>query len=327
MQTQAIELETRISNKYIQNIAVLGQGIMGVDIALTFALAGYKVTAVDVSKQQLETAELRTKASLKLMVESGLVEKNQAQKAQQLIVRTIDWDNALADADFVMEVVPENIAQKKAVFEQCDKLCSPDVIIASNTSSMSITHIAEGMDYPQRAITAHWTIPAHLSPLVEVVPGIQTAKAAELKTMDLLKKSGKYPVICKDTPGFIHNILQGALIKAAMDLMDGEIATAEEIDNVVKNGFGLRMPSVGPIQFMDMVGLDSIVNVGNYLADMMNDPNWRSHKRIRDKVEKGDLGVKTGKGFYQYPDANADEFWEKINGDIIKTLKANYLQP
>ena len=169
MQTQAIELETRISNKDIQNIAVLGQGIMGVDIALTFALSGYKVTAVDVSEQQLETADLRTKASLKLMMESGLVEKNQAQKAQQLIVRTIDWDNALADADFVMEVVPENIAQKKAVFEQCDKLCSPDVIIASNTSSMSITHIAEGMDYPQRAITAHWTIPAHLSPLVEVV--------------------------------------------------------------------------------------------------------------------------------------------------------------
>jgi 3-hydroxybutyryl-CoA dehydrogenase len=327
MQTQAIELETRISNKYIQNIAVLGQGIMGVDIALTFALAGYKVTAVDVSKQQLETAELRTKASLKLMVESGLVEKNQAQKAQQLIVRTIDWDNALADADFVMEVVPENIAQKKAVFQKCDKLCSPDVIIASNTSSMSITHIAEGMDYPQRAITAHWTIPAHLSPLVEVVPGIQTAKAAELKTMDLLKKLGKYPVSCKDTPGFIHNILQGALIKAAMDLMDLEIATAEEIDNVVKNGFGLRMPSVGPIQFMDMVGLDSIVNVGDYLAKTMNDPNWRSHKRIRDKVEQGDLGVKTGKGFYQYPDANADEFWEEINGDIIKTLKANYLQP
>jgi 3-hydroxybutyryl-CoA dehydrogenase len=256
------------------------------------------------------------------MVEGGLVDEDSAQKAQQLIVRSMQWDSALADADFVMEVVPENIAQKKAVFEQCDKLCSPDVIIASNTSSMSIAHISEGMDYPQRAITAHWTIPAHLSPLVEVVPGIQTAKAAELKTMDLLKKLGKYPVTCKDTPGFIHNILQGALIKAAMDLMDLEIATAEEIDNVVKNGFGLRMPSVGPIQFMDMVGLDSIANVGNYMAETMNDPNWRSHKRIRDKVEQGDLGVKTGKGFYQYSDANADLFWEEINGDIIKTLKA-----
>jgi 3-hydroxybutyryl-CoA dehydrogenase len=322
MQTQTVELESRISNKDIQKIAVLGQGVMGVDIAITFALAGYKVTAVDISEQQLETAELRTKANLKLMVEGGLVDEDSAQKAQQFIVRSIEWDSALADADFVMEVVPENIAQKKAVFEQCDKLCSPDVIIASNTSSMSIAHISEGMDYPQRAITAHWTIPAHLSPLIEVVPGIQTAKAAELKTMDLLKKLGKYPVTCKDTPGFIHNILQGALIKAAMDLMDLEIATAEEIDSVVKNGFGLRMPSVGPIQFMDMVGLDSIANVGNYMAETMNDPNWRSHKRIRDKVEQGDLGVKTGKGFYQYPDANADVFWEEVNGDIIKTLKA-----
>ncbi|WP_298635283.1 3-hydroxyacyl-CoA dehydrogenase family protein [uncultured Umboniibacter sp.] len=322
MQTQSMELETRISSKDIQNIAVLGQGIMGVDIAITFALAGYKVTAVDVSEQQIEIAEHRTKASLKLMIESGLVEEDCAQKAQQLIVRTIEWDGALANADFVMEVVPENIAQKKAVFEQCDKICAPDVIIASNTSSMSISHISQGMDYPQRAITAHWTIPAHLSPLVEVVPGIQTAKGTELKTMDLLNKIGKHPVRCKDTPGFIHNILQGALINAAMGLMDLGVATADEIDSVVKSGFGLRLPSVGPIQFMDMVGLDSIVNVGDYLAETMNDPSWRSHRRIRDKVSQGDLGVKTGKGFYQYANANADEFWEEINGDIIKTLKA-----
>jgi 3-hydroxybutyryl-CoA dehydrogenase len=112
-----------------------------------------------------------------------------------------------------------------------------------------------------------------------------------------------------------------------MDLMDLDIASAEEIDRVVKNGFGLRMPSVGPIQFMDMVGLDSISKVGDYLAETMNDPSWRSHKRIRDKVQQGDLGVKTGQGFYQYPDANAEEFWNEINGSIIKTLKANYQKP
>lgn len=326
MQTPITELHTAISNKLIQKVAVLGQGVMGVDIAITFALAGYEVAAVDISEEQLKTAKLRTQANLALMVRGDLVEEDHAQKAQQRIKRSTDWDATLAEADFVMEVVPEDIAKKKAVFKQCDKLCAPDVIIASNTSSMSITHIAEAMEHPQRAITAHWTIPAHLSPLVEVVPGIQTAKATELKVMNLLENLGKHPVACKDTPGFIHNILQGALIKAAMDLMDWDIATAEEIDTVVKNGFGLRMPSVGPIQFMDMVGLDSISNVGDYLAETMNDPNWKSHQRIRDKVAQGDLGVKTGKGFYQYPNANADEFWDDINGGIIKTLKANYRQ-
>ena len=189
---------------------------------------------------------------------------------------------------------------------------------------MSISLITEAMQHPQRAITAHWTIPAHLSPLVEVVAGVETLKATEAKTVAVLERLGKHPVICKDTPGFIHNALQGALIKASMDLIDMGIATAEEIDAVVKNGFGLRMPSVGPIQFMDMVGLDSIVNVGDYVAKTLDNPAYRAHQRIRDKVEQGDLGVKTGQGFYQYQNANAEAFWEDINGRIIKTLKANY---
>jgi 3-hydroxybutyryl-CoA dehydrogenase len=323
METSRSDIQTSITNKTIQKIAILGQGVMGVDIAITFALAGYDVTGVDLFEEQLKTAKPRTEANLQLMAKGGLITEEDAKKAQARIKRSLEWDTTISEADFIMEVVPEDMEQKKAVFNKCDKLCAPDVIIASNTSSMSITRIAEEVEHPERAITAHWTIPAHLSPLVEVVPGTQTAKATKTKTMELLQKMEKHPVLCMDTPGFIHNILQGALIGAAMGLMDWEIATAEEIDNVVKNGFGLRMPSVGPIQFMDMVGLDSITKVGDYLAETMNDPSYRSHKRIRDKVKKGDLGVKTGKGFYDYPNANADEFWEEVNGSIIKTLKAN----
>ena len=316
--------DENISSRTIREVTILGQGVMGVDIALTFALAGFEVTGVDLFEQQLKTAETRTQANLDLMVKGGLVEQEAANDALTRIRRSVDWDASIVEADFIMEVVPEDLAKKQAVFKKCDELCAADVIIASNTSSMSISLIAEEMEHPQRAITAHWTIPAHLSPLVEVVPGIQTSKETETKVVALLDQLGKRPVICKDTPGFIHNILQGALIKASMDLMDMGIATAEEIDAVVKNGFGLRMPSVGPIQFMDMVGLDSITNVGEYLAKAMDNPAFRSHQRIRDKVEQGELGVKTGKGFYQYPEANADAFWEEINGGIIKTLKANY---
>jgi 3-hydroxybutyryl-CoA dehydrogenase len=278
---------------------------------------------VDLFETQLDKAAKRAEANCMQMVAGGLLDKDKAQRVLQRINRSMDWDAAIAKADFIMEVIPENMAQKKALFSRCDKLCAPDVIIASNTSSMSITRIAEGMKHPQRAITAHWTIPGHLSPLVELVSGVQTAKSTEEKAMKLFQEMGKHPVICKDTPGFIHNILQGALIGAAMGLMDAEIATAEEIDNVVKNGFGLRLPSVGPIQFMDMVGLDSIANVGEYLAEALDDPNYRSHKRIRDKVQEGDLGVKTGKGFFEYQNADSNEFWEKVNAGIIRTLKAN----
>ena len=317
------ESHAAINNKTIEKVTILGQGVMGVDIALTFAIAGYDVTAVDLFEEQLEKAAKRAEANCMQMVAGGLLDKAQAQSALQRIERSMDWDDAIAKADFIMEVIPEDMAQKKALFTRCDKLCNPEVIIASNTSSMSITRISEQMKYPQRAITAHWTIPGHLSPLVELVSGVQTAKATEEKAMTLFQQMGKHPVICKDTPGFIHNILQGALIGAAMGLMDAEIATAEEIDNVVKNGFGLRLPSVGPIQFMDMVGLDSIANVGEYLVQAFDDPNYRSHKRILDKVQKGELGVKTGKGFFEYPNADSNEFWEKVNDGIIKTLKAN----
>jgi 3-hydroxybutyryl-CoA dehydrogenase len=315
--------ENTMTNKSIQQISILGQGVMGVDIALTFALAGYQVTGVDLFEEQLQMAAKRTEANCLQMVAGGLVDKENAQRALQRIKRTLDWDTAIAEADFIMEVVPENMDKKKAVFNRCDKLCAPEVIIASNTSSMSITKITEEMKTPERAITTHWTIPAHLSPLVEVVSGIRTAKETETTTIALLEKIGKHPVLCKDTPGFIHNILQGALIKASMDLIENGVASADEIDNVAKNGFGLRMPSVGPIQFMDMVGLDSICNVGEYLAKVMNDPNWRSHKVIREKVQQGDLGVKTGKGFYEYEDADSNKFWEDVNGSIIKTLKAH----
>ena len=312
-----------MTNKTIQKITILGQGVMGGDIALTFALAGYKVTGVDLFEEQLQVAAKRADANCQQMVGGGLVEEENAHRALKNIKRTVEWDAAITEADFIMEVVPEEMAQKMAVFERCDKLCAPEVIIASNTSSMSITKIAAGMKNPERAITTHWTIPAHLSPLVEVVSGIHTTKETETRTIELLEKVGKYPAICKDTPGFIHNILQGALIKASMDLMDYGIATADEIDSVVKNGFGLRLPSAGPIQFLDMVGLDSIYNVGEYLAEATGDPNWRSHKTIREKVQQGDLGVKTGRGFYEYENANSDEFWEEVNGSIIKTLKAH----
>ena len=317
------DTQAAIQNKTIEQVTILGQGVMGVDIALTFAIAGYNVTAVDLFESQLEKAEKRAEANCMQMVAGGLIDKAQAQSALQRINRSMDWDTAIANADFIMEVIPEDMEQKKALFTRCDKICGPEVIIASNTSSMSITRIAEQMQHPQRAITAHWTIPGHLSPLVELVSGVQTAKSTEEKAMKLFQEMGKHPVICKDTPGFIHNILQGALIGAAMGLMDAEIATAEEIDNVVKNGFGLRLPSVGPIQFMDMVGLDSIANVGEYLAQAFDEPAYRSHQRILDKVQEGDLGVKTGKGFFEYQNADSDKFWEKINDGIIRTLKAN----
>jgi 3-hydroxybutyryl-CoA dehydrogenase len=143
MQMNQTDSQAAIKNKIIEQVTVLGQGVMGVDIALTFAIAGYEVTAVDLFETQLEKAEKRAEANCMKMVAGGLLDKVQAQSALQCINRSMDWDAAITKADFIMEVIPEDMEKKTALFTRCDKLCTPEVIIASNTSSMSITRISE----------------------------------------------------------------------------------------------------------------------------------------------------------------------------------------
>lgn len=306
----------------IQQITVIGQGVMGPDIALSMALAGYLVTCVDIQQKALDLAAKKIDLNCRQMIEGGILTKGAAQEALGRINRTLEWDASVAGADFIMEAIPEDMDQKQAVFLKCENLCSPKAIIASNTSSMSITQIAENMVHPQRAITAHWTIPAHLSPLVEVVAGELTSPETQASAFGLLKKMGKHPVPCKDTPGFIHNFLQFALCKAALELVENKVASPSDVDGIVRNGFGLRLANVGPMQFLDMIGLDTAYNVSKYLYETTKNPTYTPDKTIERKVSQGDLGVKTGKGFYEYKTGGTAEFWEKTNTGIIKVLKA-----
>jgi 3-hydroxybutyryl-CoA dehydrogenase len=210
---------------------------------------------------------------------------------------------------------------KKKVFRRCDELCSQEVVIASNTSSMSITEIASEMRYPQRAIATHWIIPAHLSPTVEVICGVKTSKATEELALSLLKKAGKFPVPCKDSPGFIHNYVQFAMVKAALDLLERKIATPEGIDTVIRNGFGLRLSSVGPIEFVDLCGLDTILDVQKYLYKMTRDPVYKPSRAIEERVRRGNLGAKTGRGFYDYSGDEPDKLRKQTNRSIMKIRK------
>ena len=178
------------------------------------------------------------------------------------------------------------------------------------------------MKYPQRAISTHWTIPAHLSPMVEVICGEKTSSTTSELAFALLKKIGKFPVLCKDSPGFIHNYVQFAMVKAALDLIEREIATPEDIDTVIKNGFGLRLSSVGPIQFVDMCGLDTILNIQKYMYEMTKDPVYKPSRIIEKSVNRGDLGVKSGRGFYKYSEDDAEKFRARTNRAIIKIRKA-----
>ena len=306
----------------IKKIAVIGTGVMGPDISLGFAMAGYDVTAVDIEAPILDRAAKKISVNCKQMAEERIFSEKQVEKIKSRISLTLDWEKAVADADYITEAVPEEMATKKEVFKKCGEICSKDVVIASNTSSMSITEIASEMRSPQRAISTHWTIPAHLSPMVEVICGKKTSTATKDLAFALLTEIGKKPVVCKDAPGFIHNYVQFAMVKAALDLVENQIATPEDIDTVIRNGFGLRLSSVGPIQFLDMCGLDTVLNVQKYMYSITRDPAHKLSTRIEEMVSKGDLGVKTGQGFYSYSENASEEFGEQTNRAIMKMRKA-----
>ena len=306
----------------IKNVTVLGVGVMGPDIALGFALAGYRVTGVDIKTAAVDRARDKLSSNLRQMQQESVISQSEAKKIQSRITFTLSWEDSVAGADFITEAVPEEMETKQEVFRRCGELCGPEVVVASNTSSMDITQIASAMRFPERALGTHWTIPAHLSPMVEVVRGEKTSSATDELAFNLLLQAGKVPVRCQNHPGFIHNYVQFAMVQAALKLVEAGLASPEDVDAVVRNGFGLRLASVGPIQFVDMCGLDTILNIQRYMYQKTQDLMYRPSPVIEGKVMQGKLGIKSGQGFYDYHGKQPDVFWEKVNGNIIRLLKA-----
>lgn len=306
----------------IKKITVLGMGIMGPDISLKFAMGGYEVTGVDIQQAILDQATKKIASNCQQMVEGGLLRKGDVAAIQSRISLTLDWDKSVASADYITEALPERAEMKKEILKRCDQVCPKEVVVASNTSSMSITEIASEMKYPQRAIGTHWFIPAHLIPAVEVIPGEKTAAGVRELVFTLLKKVGKKPVLCKENPGFIHNYVQVAMVQAALALVEQGVCTFEDVDTVIENGFALRLAKTGPIKFMDMSGLDTALDVLRYMYEKTGHPIYRPSKLLEEKVKRGELGLKTKKGFYKYSDDELEMVKARTNFAIMKVIKA-----
>jgi 3-hydroxybutyryl-CoA dehydrogenase len=279
-----------------RTVAVLGAGTMGNGIAHVFARAGYSVILRDVEQRYLDQAMDTIGKNLDREVKKGKLAE--AEKPTVLArFKPVTDMAAIAAADFVVEAVPERLEIKRAVLGDADRLLRPEVILATNTSSISMTALAALTSRPDRFVGMHFMNPVPVMVLVEVIRALQTSDAAFSLTMELAKKLGKTPVAVNDAPGFVSNrVLMPLINEAAYCVMEG-VATPEAVDAVMKLGMNHPM---GPLALADFIGLDTCVAILEVMHDGLGDPKYRPCPLLRKYVAAGWLGRKTGRGFYAY---------------------------
>jgi len=284
----------------IKNVCNLGTGAMGFGTALMFASAGYHVRMFGRSVASVERGFRSIEAALFVYREHGLIKEGDIPNILARIQGVSTMEEAAEDADFVIESVAEDLAVKQQVFEKMDKLCPPDTIFATNTSGLSPTVLAEGLGRKDKFVVAHFWNPPFLMPLVEVVPGKFTSHKTVDITWKLMEKIGKKPVaLNREALGFIGNRLQMALLREALYIVESGIATPEAVDTTMKYSMGRRFSATGPLESADLGGLDIFYNISSYLMkDLCNSPEVSS--LLKQAVEKGDLGAKTGIGLYDW---------------------------
>ena len=279
---------------------VVGTGMMGPGIAATLAAGGIATCLVSRKSESADEGLLQAKALLSTLEKQGLLSSAQLATALQCLSRSTDLDAQVAHADLVVESIPEDLALKQGFFQRLASVAPKKTILASNTSGISISAIAEGCEHPERILTTHFWNPPYLMPLVEVVMGRQTLEPVAQQTMDILKRCGKTPVLVrKDTPGQLGNRLQHALVREAIHIIHEGIATAEDVDLAVKNGFGLRLPVWGVLEHADAVGLDLVKSVQDYVLPALRNET-HADPLLTQMVQEGNLGAKSGRGFYDW---------------------------
>lgn len=297
----------------IDRVLVVGSGVMGGSIALVFATAGRRVTLVDMAPAALERAEGLIRAGLATLAGCGRLAESEIEASLGRIRFDTELSTAAASADFVVEAVPEVPAVKRAVFEELDSLCRPDTVIASNTSGLDVFGLAEGMRHPERLVIAHFFVPAHIIPLVEVVGGERTAPEVVEVTVRLLEEVGKSPVVLRRfVPSFIVNRIQNAIGLAVQEILENGWAEPEDIDRAVKLSLGIRLPVVGVAQTADFNGLDLVRDIFK--------SQGRDASFFERKVEQGHLGVKSGRGLYDYGGRSEAEVLRKRDELFLKVL-------
>lgn len=284
----------------VRVIAVVGAGTMGPGIAATFARHGLETRLADIKPEVLDQARQTVETVYRTLVQAGFIGEDDAHRGRHHLYYTADVPGALRGVDFVVEAIPERLDLKQAFFREAEQAVAEDVVLASNTSGIPITDLARAVRRPERMVGMHWSNPPHLIPVIEVVRGAHTGDEAVETTRQLVERIGMLPVLVqRDVPGFVENRILYAIMREALHLLEEGIARAEDIDTIVRWGVGYKLSVIGPLALLDVAGLDIYHSVATYLNPELSTRTDVS-ALVRDKVARGELGVKTGRGLFTY---------------------------
>lgn len=291
----------------MKNISVMGCGTMGNGIAQTFAQFDYNVILYDISQDNLEKAKLTIDRNLDRMVKKEVISKEKKSDTLNKIITTTDF-NSIRNSELVIEAISENIELKKSIFSKLDLECDSNTILASNTSSISITELADSTNRKDKVIGMHFMNPVPIVKLVEIINSKYTSKSTTEKIVNLSNQLNKIPLTVNDFPGFISNRILMPMINEAIEALNDGVSEVKNIDGIMKLGMGHPM---GPLQLADLIGLDVCKSILEVMYKGLNKEKYMPNPLLNDMVKKGCLGVKSGEGFYDYSESKKAEMVSK----------------
>jgi 3-hydroxybutyryl-CoA dehydrogenase len=311
----------------LNRVAVLGPGRIGRQIALTFALGGWSVALVDLKDRTADEAaavfaDARREIArdLRLMAEEGVISAGEIPPTLARLEDRRGLDG-LEGCGFVQEALPELVDLKREALARVSARMAPEAIIASTSSTISPGHLVDAISGGERFLVVHWLNPAHIIPLVEVVPGRATDAGVVQRTIALLEKLGKTPVRCADSPGFIGPRLQALLMNEAVRLVEEGVATPEDVDRAFKAGMGFRYATVGIFEFIDWGGVDILHRASRFLATALGDERFKPARLVEEKIARNELGSKTGRGFFDYTGDRREAFESAKVRALLRQLR------
>lgn len=306
-----------------KRIAVLGAGVMGTGIAQAFATKGHEAMIIYVYDDKKRAKPLETmQRNLEILCQNDVLTEDEIPEILSRVCFTESLEEAAQFADIIFECVVEKLEVKQEYFRNLDRICPPSTILATNTSCISVTEIAEKSIHKERIVGTHFWNPAYLVPLVEVIKTEYVSQDIVNQTYELLEEAGKMPVIVqKDVPGFLANRMQHALFREAISIVENGIASAEDVDKSIKYGFGMRLGVRAPMEVIDAGGTDLTYNIHSYLFPHIENSTQPSPLLVQ-KLEEGKLGFKSGEGFQKWTPQQIAESQAKLNEGLIKVMKA-----